>query len=444
MNTTLKEILQRRGIAGADTVYEKDLEIMGNYVIASGDFWDVIENKEEYRLYETTSGSEELEALSYTDTAKMRENELNRKIKEIKKKYSGLSGDEAIFSQEDAQEIKRLRTMKKAFSQEKEPIESRLLICYKGNLYAASFHALCSAVPCIEGVTYKQREEMPLFTRNILRIKEAREQGRPLGISGGPCLFGVHEVRVLVTDVWGKKSLFDFSTGRNAIKEKASLSLAKKLYDCRDEISKITFQNQKSGITSQEYASLLYLFEYARAFHARLAIPLPDMSYIKYFEAVTNPLPPQVAHRAVKCFEKTADTICNLYLDVIQNLGKKYPDVEYTVIHRREEELCSQYYREREKFLSEAAVRRLTRTEEKTDAVLDYITMPALPYYLWGIRDIIQIDSLDEADSYRKCAKIHKNAIRLCALLYPEHISRDGIHTVFYAPLEYKEYGERQ
>ena len=72
--------------------------------------------------------------------------------------------------------------------------------------------------------------------------------------------------------------------------------------------------------------------------------------------------------------------------------------------------------------------------------IQDYITMPALPYYLWGITDIIQIDSLDETDSYRKCAKLHKGVLKLYGMLYPERLSGDGENTIFYAPMEYKEY----
>ena len=117
-----------------------------------------------------------------------------------------------------------------------------------------------------------------------------------------------------------------------------------------------------------------------------------------------------------------------------------YPEIEVAVVHARDEKLCRLYYEKRAGYLTPSTIRRLTDIPGKSDAIQDYITMPALPFYIWGITDILQMDSLDETDSYRKCAKIHKNTINLCAILYPERISKDGENTIFYAPLEYKEY----
>ena len=59
--------------------------------------------------------------------------------------------------------------------------------------------------------------------------------------------------------------------------------------------------------------------------------------------------------------------------------------------------------------------------------------MPALPFYLLGIRDILEIDSVDETDSFRKCGKAHKGTINLSCILYPEKLSADGKNTVYHA-----------
>ena len=66
--------------------------------------------------------------------------------------------------------------------------------------------------------------------------------------------------------------------------------------------------------------------------------------------------------------------------------------------------------------------------------------MPALPFYLLGIRDILEIDSVDETDSFRKCGKAHKGTINLSCILYPEKLSSDGKNTVYHANQEFKEY----
>lgn len=85
-------------------------------------------------------------------------------------------------------------------------------------------------------------------------------------------------------------------------------------------------------------------------------------------------------------------------------------------------------------------IRRLTARREKTDAVFDYISVLALPYYIWGTSQVIQIDSLDETDSLRKCKKVHKGAFSLSAILFSEKLSGNGEQTIFNAPLEFKGY----
>ena len=66
--------------------------------------------------------------------------------------------------------------------------------------------------------------------------------------------------------------------------------------------------------------------------------------------------------------------------------------------------------------------------------------MPALPYYIYGIKNIVQVDSIDETDSYRKCRLAHKNVMELSGILYPERISRDGENAIFFTTPAYKEY----
>ena len=64
---------------------------------------------------------------------------------------------------------------------------------------------------------------------------------------------------------------------------------------------------------------------------------------------------------------------------------------------------------------------------------------PLVPYLL-GIRDILEIDSVDETDSFRKCGNAHKGTINLSCILYPEKLSADGKNTVYHAKQEFKDY----
>jgi hypothetical protein len=85
-------------------------------------------------------------------------------------------------------------------------------------------------------------------------------------------------------------------------------------------------------------------------------------------------------------------------------------------------------------------MQKITNVSGKKDAVIDYITMLALPYYLYGTKYVLQLDSSDETDSGRKCAKLHKKDMALTQILYPEYLSRDGENTIYCAPLQYKDY----
>ena len=68
--------------------------------------------------------------------------------------------------------------------------------------------------------------------------------------------------------------------------------------------------------------------------------------------------------------------------------------------------------------------------------------MPALPYYVFGSKYILEVNSMDETDSYRKCRKAHKNEVVMGCILFPELLSGDGENTIYCTTLEYKEYGK--
>ena len=67
--------------------------------------------------------------------------------------------------------------------------------------------------------------------------------------------------------------------------------------------------------------------------------------------------------------------------------------------------------------------------------------MPALPYYIFGSENILEVNSMDETDSYRKCRRAHKSVLSLSCILFPELLSRDGENTIYCTDLEYKDYG---
>jgi hypothetical protein len=66
--------------------------------------------------------------------------------------------------------------------------------------------------------------------------------------------------------------------------------------------------------------------------------------------------------------------------------------------------------------------------------------MPALPYYVFGCEHILEVNSMDETDSYRKCRKAHKSVLTLSCILFPELLSSDGTNTIYCTTLEHKDY----
>ena len=86
-------------------------------------------------------------------------------------------------------------------------------------------------------------------------------------------------------------------------------------------------------------------------------------------------------------------------------------------------------------------LKSLTSNDAKLESIKDYISMPALPYYIFGSENILEVNSMDETDSYRKCRKAHKSVLSLSCILFPELLSRDGENTIYCTDLEYKDYG---
>lgn len=278
----------------------------------------------------------------------------------------------------------------------------------------------------------------PWFCAGLERIAEARRASRPIAVEGGPCLFGVDEVFAEITLKDGTMRLFDESTGRGA--DHPAL-LPEFLREQAAEITAVRFIDQKKGVTSQERDSIVYLFRIAAALNARVVLPLPDMSYCKYLAAMTAPLAPDVVAAARTDFRRVTDRIAKLYIDFNKKCSADFPSVPYTIVHGGDEALCARYYETRTPFIERhKTLRNLTNLPEKQEAIKDYISMPALPYYLHGITDVIQVDSLDEVDSYRRCRRAHRSMLNLACMLYPERLSADGEHTIFQAMQAYKEY----
>lgn len=283
--------------------------------------------------------------------------------------------------------------------------------------------------------------ELPWFCAGLEQLAEARRCGRPIAVEGGPCLFGTDEVLVEVTTE-AETCVFDYSTGRHyEHDDREKMTFAAYLQAHAGEVRALRFIDNKAGVTTQERDSILWLFRIAQALQARVVLPLPDMSYGKYLRAVTEVLPEPVATQAREAFAGIAHRIAGLYIAEAEKIAADHPDVAWCAVHEQDAALCQRYYEARAPYIERHKIlRNMTNIPEKLESIKDYISMPALPLYLYGITDVLQVDSLDEIDSFRRCRRAHRRDMNLACMLYPERLSADGEHTIFQACRAYKEY----
>ncbi len=314
---------------------------------------------------------------------------------------------------------------------------------YKNRAMVTSYANIARMVPPLGGSRLGELWEFPWLTTCLGDLRRAVEQGEALGMVGGPCLFGQDEVLIHVRLSDGSGEWFDLSCNKRCSTDSSEgeLSLEDYMRQNLAMVEGMEIQNRKTGVTRQEYISLLYLFEAAWLLKARVVVPLPDLSYMKNLSGSLGGLDAKRREPIMERFRQECYKITDLFLECIEGLKKAYPGLLVTVLHERDRELCSLFCQKREPYIRNSSyMRKLTSREGRMDAVIDYITMLALPHYLYGVNHVIQLDSLDETDSGRKCQKIHGDAFCLHSLLYPEFLSRDKKHTIYNARFEDKEY----
>lgn len=456
MKTTIEELLRQKETAKKDTVYVLAAEEINRSPVTAGDFFR-IEDAGRWQgdfwideLYEQKLREKEKDSAYQVLLAQLEK--VKSQIVEIKeedpKGYGHMIQIHELRSVKHSIE-KAMENLRSFYQTEVESeLEKEYQICnrrvltYKNTVSIGCFQDVERQVAAFGNVKLAWIRKQPLLLRNISAIRKAADEQAPIGLVGGPCLFGVYEVEILVNHFDGSCFRYDFSSGHHY--ERAGnnhILFADHVEKNLQEIESIHFRNWKKGVTSQEYESLEVLFAAGEALEAKVAIPIPDISYIKYLSTVMAPLDSTIREQAIEEFRMLAHEIADLYLERIEELKCKYPDVEIRVLHDRDKEACEEFHAKREVFFRKSSlIRRLTAKREKADAVFDYISMLALPFYFWGTPYVIQIDNLDETDSYRKCRKVHKNAFSLSTILYSEKISANGKDTIFNAPLEYKDY----
>ena len=327
------------------------------------------------------------------------------------------------------------------------------ILRFKNSVDVFGFEHLMQSLPPLRGLDYVHRSLFPYYGENLAAIRRGLENEPDLVcVEGGPCLFGEHEVTVIVTLSDGAEYAFDYSTGKEyADREEHYASdadageakdLAGFLAARADRTASLRFVNRKTGLTGQEYLQEFFPFAVAAALDTALVMTLPDMSYRKYLVAAVAPLPQDIREKALRDFDAILYAISDMYLRLTEELKARFALKRFACVHGRDAELISRYMEARTPFIERNKIlRHLTFNPAKLESIKDYISMPALPCYLYGSRYILEVNSMDETDSFRKCRTAHKGALELGCILFPELLSGDGEHTLYCAPIEFKDYG---
>lgn len=321
---------------------------------------------------------------------------------------------------------------------------------FKNTADVMSFEQLAAVLEKMNGLRFNHREDFPYYCENIEIIKKAlAEDPDSVCVEGGPCLFSDYEVMARIKLRDGEELLYDFTTGKR-YKDGSETELAEgpnaefaDFLDARaGEIADLNFYTVKPDITYQEYMHVLLPFVVADALDVPLVISLPDMSYRKELHSMTEHLEAEVRDKARDSFDSMLNYVTDMYLRLIERLNGILKIEKLTVFHSRDEAVMERFEEARRPYIERNKILRgLTDNMVRIEAIKDYISMPALPLYVYGSTTIIEVNSVVEIDSYRKCRKAHKGAATFCAILFSEMLSRDGENVNYTAPVEYKEYG---
>lgn len=321
------------------------------------------------------------------------------------------------------------------------PIESVKSVSYQDGICASSFDNICRIIPELSSVSADLVHDMPWFIEDLSKIRDAIDSGRKIAIEGGTCLLYFNELYVTLRLRNGTQRKFDYISLRSQDGlEECDLVEYVELH--KKDISGAKLHRIKESITSQEYRAYQYLFEFANALNAKLIITIPDMSYRKRFEGIFNGLSEHVFREIKERFFEEFDRITNICIKWIHWFESRYPDVDVTIFHYENRELCEKFYESRQQFIRPRIVNHLTNLPFAKESVLDYACMPALPYNLFGIKDIIEVNRLEESPSITACKKIYKSNINLSCMLFPYKLTKDGKNSMEYTTNEYKDYIE--
>ena len=458
---TLSRLTSRQSVNIENTPY--DHNEVNACVFDATDFFKTVDI-EKYKMnfaasrkreaaIEAFKASEAYKALSSRlDTVKNRMRELNDYSRKKAFFQNATLTEEESFV---AEETRRLRTEKTRLLDEAENVillnvgtrKEKQVLTYKETVLCNFLENMRTLLPELRGIDAGRLEKIPLFTKSFEKLPKKLNDGKPFAVVGGPCLLGTGEMLIRVVHRDGSVFCFDFNTGNYSGNLRDEDALGPHVRENADKIVKILFENKKDALSLQDREFLQMPMEFARLLDVPVVIPLPDAAYMKYIDAITSSAAPDVRDSARGDFAVEIRRVSKLFLDVIEGLTRRLRPPKLEVLHVGNAAGLDAFYSGRDRYYNRflsfsQGLAPITKEADMVESVTDYIFYPALPLYLWGIKNVIQVDSLNETDSLRKCANAHGSALAIFGVLYPEMLDKSASRAMSMAPAAFKEYAK--
>jgi hypothetical protein len=321
------------------------------------------------------------------------------------------------------------------------------VLTYKETVLCNSLANMREILPELRGVDAGRLEKAPVFTKSFDGLVASLSDGKRLGVVGGPCLLGTGEMEIRVEHRDGSSICFDFNTRNYRGDLRDSDAVGPYIRKRAGDIVKILFENKKEALSLQDNEFRRMPVEFACLLDAPVVIPLPDAAYAKYVDAIVSPAAPEVRAAAKEEFAVEIRRVSKLFLDAIEDLMRRLRPPRLEILHIGDEDGLSVFYEGRKPYLDRVISPRsgngpawITKEPNMLESVKDYVFYPALPFYFWGTENVLQVDSLNETDSVRKCASAHGSGVSFFSVLYPEMLDRTASRAMSMAPAEDKVY----
>lgn len=301
--------------------------------------------------------------------------------------------------------------------------------------------ALCNTVENLQKILPRlgnvfPKKKIPIFSYKIYDFATKLKNNNS-AIEGGPCLIGVDEISLSLIFKGGKTRHFDimtgFEEGLHNIYFPNRYDLAEIIVQNKNEIIDAEVKIKQCGPTIQNLIFLYRLMFISKNLELPLIIGLPDEAYRKFFTTVVNPL--KNCEKIMKNFNFILDSIVNEFLDLIKNINSMLKLKQFDMFHSRNRKLLDIFYKNRVHVAY--SLNNVTNHMIKKDAIIDYVCLPALPYFLWGANNILEINNLMEFESLKKTIITFPES-NFAALSFPEIPDIVNESSMYYSKIENK------